>query len=58
MNILVRPSQTPKGQCWQVCLAQQAVNFRSESEARRFVGRLEARLRAPHVLPELKQRTA
>ncbi|MEQ0952860.1 hypothetical protein ABLP90_00360 [Pseudomonas aeruginosa] len=54
MNILVRPSQTPKGQCWQVCLDQQAVNFRSESEARRFVDRLEARLRAPHMLPELK----
>ena len=57
MNILVRPSQTPKGQCWQVCLDQQAVNFRSESEARRFVDHLE-RACAPHVLPELKQRTA
>lgn len=51
MNILVRPSQTPKGQCWQVCLDQQAVNFRSESEARRFVDRLERACARPMCCP-------
>lgn len=51
MHILVRPSASHKGLCWQVCLDQLAVDFRNEQEARRFVATLEARLRAPHVLP-------
>jgi len=56
MHILVRPSTANKNQPWEVCLDQQAVGFRSEREARSFVDTLEARLRAPHHLPELRQR--
>ncbi|MCY1283751.1 hypothetical protein D9M68_293710 [compost metagenome] len=59
MNIIVR--QTPTGQVptsWQVCLDQHSVRFRSEAEARQFVATLEARLRAPHQLPERTQRSA
>jgi len=51
MKILVRPSSSSKGKCWQVCLDQLAVDFRNEQEARLFVSTLESRLRAPHVLP-------
>ncbi|MBB4865215.1 hypothetical protein HNP46_004095 [Pseudomonas nitritireducens] len=58
MNILVRPSAIRKDQPWEVCLDQQAVRFRSELEARSFVATLEARLKAPHKLPELEQRAA
>jgi len=58
MNILVRPSTIRKDQPWEVCLDQQAVRFRSEGEARSFVSRLEARIKAPHQLPELVQRAA
>jgi nucleosome binding factor SPN SPT16 subunit len=58
MNILVRPSANRKDQPWEVCLDQQAVRFRSELEARSFVATLEARLKAPHQLPELVQRAA
>ncbi|PJI47467.1 MAG: hypothetical protein CTR55_19465 [Pseudomonas sp.] len=58
MNILVRPSSTRKDQPWEVCLDQQAVRFRSELEARSFVATLEARLRAPHQLPERVQRAS
>ncbi|MCP1624765.1 hypothetical protein [Pseudomonas nitroreducens] len=58
MNILVRPSSLRKDQPWEVCLDQQAVGFRSELEARSFVATLEARLKAPHRLPELIQRVA
>nr|WP_301295601.1 hypothetical protein [Pseudomonas nitroreducens] len=47
-----------KDQPWEVCLDQQAVGFRSELEARSFVATLEARLKAPHRLPELIQRVA
>ncbi|WP_235978897.1 hypothetical protein [Zestomonas carbonaria] len=49
-------SSTPA--TWQVCLDQHSVRFRSEVEARQFVATLEARLRAPHTLPELVQRSA
>ncbi|AYC31488.1 hypothetical protein D3880_03355 [Pseudomonas cavernae] len=53
MKILVSPLTPPHGQrAWQVHLDQHAVGFRSEAEARQFVATLEARLRAPHVLPE------
>lgn len=58
MNILVRPSTTNKNQPWEVCLDQQAVRFRSEVEARSFVATLEARLNAPHKLPDQEHRTA
>ncbi|SDH67168.1 hypothetical protein [Pseudomonas panipatensis] len=51
MHILVRPSANTKSQRWQVCLDQMAVDFRSEKEARLYVSTLEARLRAPHLLP-------
>ncbi|BCD84905.1 hypothetical protein PSm6_13120 [Pseudomonas solani] len=58
MNVIVRPLRTTQGNSWQVCMDQHAVSFRSEAEAQRFVATLEARLKAPHVLPELKQRAA
>lgn len=58
MNILVRPSTANKNQPWEVCLDKQAVGFRSEREARHFVATLEARLQAPHRLPETLQRAA
>jgi hypothetical protein len=34
------------------------VTFRSEAEARQFVATLQARLQAPHVLPQEQQRIA
>ncbi|WP_339546546.1 hypothetical protein [Pseudomonas sp. RA_35y_Pfl2_P32] len=43
---------------WQVRLDNQTVNFRSEAEARAFTSTLEARLHAPHYLPERQQRAA
>lgn len=58
MNILIRPPSMAKGSSWQVRMNQHAVNFRSEGEARSFVATLEARLRAPHVLPRAEQRAA
>ena len=58
MNILVRPSRLSKDQPWEVCLDQQAVGFRSETEARSFVATLEARMKAPQRLPEQAQRAA
>ncbi|WP_375741230.1 hypothetical protein [Pseudomonas boanensis] len=58
MKILVRPTPTPQGTVWQVCLDQHAVSFRNEAEARQFVSVLEARLKAPHVLPSWPQRAA
>ncbi|WP_271409341.1 hypothetical protein [Pseudomonas sp. Q1-7] len=58
MKILVRPTTTPQGSNWQVCLDQHAVSFRSEAEARRFVSVLEERLKAPHMLPETSRRIA
>ncbi|MDH0893445.1 MULTISPECIES: hypothetical protein [unclassified Pseudomonas] len=51
MNILIRQVMTAEGARWQVCLDQQGVSFRSESEARDFVSVLQKRLRAPHPLP-------
>ncbi|KAF1053104.1 MAG: hypothetical protein GAK43_01573 [Stenotrophomonas maltophilia] len=57
MNILVRPSDKPQGKPWQVCLDHLTVDFASEQEARRFAAILEARLRAPHPLPQ-EQRLA
>ncbi len=52
MKILIQP-RNQDGKClWQVRLDQHCVSFRSEEEARQFVARLEARLRAPHRLPE------
>ena len=52
MKILIKAlARSHKGQ-WQVQLDQQAVNFRSESEARAFVNTLQSRLQAPHYLPE------
>jgi hypothetical protein len=58
MNILIRPLTVAHGNCWQVRMDQHVVSFRSESEARHFVDTLQARLRAPHVLPRTEQRAA
>jgi hypothetical protein len=59
MSILIRPlTMMTRGNCWQVCMDQHAVSFRSESEARHFADTLEARLRAAHFLPHAEQRAA
>ncbi|MNE50314.1 MULTISPECIES: hypothetical protein [unclassified Pseudomonas] len=55
MKILIK--ELAKSQ-WQVRLDDQTVNFRSEAEARAFTSTLEARLHAPHRLPEHQQRAA
>ncbi|MBZ9664514.1 hypothetical protein H3221_007060 [Pseudomonas sp. LMG 31766] len=52
MKIVVQ-AQSQGGEClWQVRLDQHCVSFRSEAEAHQFVARLQARLRAPHSLPD------
>lgn len=58
MNILIQPLNKAGQTHWQVRLDQHSVSFSSESEARRFVATLEARLRAPHSLPWQQQRNA
>ncbi|QMV62468.1 hypothetical protein VUJ49_21015 [Pseudomonas berkeleyensis] len=52
MKIVVQPQKQGGENLWQVRLDQHCVSFRSEEEARQFVATLEARLRAPHRLPE------
>lgn len=52
MKILIKALARSREGQWQVQLDQQAVNFRSESEARAFVDKLQSRLQAPHQLPE------
>ncbi|WP_212631423.1 hypothetical protein [Pseudomonas sp. KB-10] len=52
MKIVVQPQGHGSKCCWQVRLDQHCVSFRSEEEARQFVARLQARLRAPHTLPD------
>ncbi|MHC8289134.1 hypothetical protein ACYZUD_20430 [Pseudomonas sp. XS1P51] len=55
MKILIK--EVAKSQ-WQVRLDQHAVTFRSEAEARAFTRTLEARLHAPHSIPDQQQRAA
>ena len=43
---------------WQVRLDQHAVTFRSEAEALAFTRTLEARLHAPHQIPQPGQQRA
>lgn len=50
MNILVSASN--QGSQWQVRLDQHVVKFRNEAEARAFVSTLQARLIAPHPIPQ------
>ena len=52
MKILIKALARSRDCQWQVQLDQQAVNFRSEAEARAFVDKLQARIQAPHRLPE------
>lgn len=52
MKIVVQPQNQGGERLWQVRLDQHRVSFRSEEEAHQFVARLEARLRAPHALPD------
>lgn len=52
MKIVVQLQNQGGERLWQVRLDQHSVSFRSEEEARQFVATLQARLRAPHVLPE------
>jgi len=56
MKILVKELTSTRGNRWQVLLDQHVVTFRSESEARAFVSTLQARLQAPHVFPDCRQR--
>ncbi|MCY1183476.1 hypothetical protein D3C76_466770 [compost metagenome] len=49
MNILVTPANN--GQ-WQVRMDQHVVKFRTEADAQRFVATLQARLKAPHSIPQ------
>ncbi len=58
MKVFIRTLSTPQGPLWQVRMDQHAVSFRSEAQAREFVNTLEARLRAPHQLPQHEQRAA
>jgi hypothetical protein len=57
MKVLVRESEKPQaqGSQWQVRMDQHVVSFRTEADARAFVNTLEARLQAPHRLPESRQ---
>ncbi|WP_456255281.1 hypothetical protein ACP3PM_27545 [Pseudomonas iridis] len=56
MKILIK--EVAKSQ-WQVRLDQHAVTFRSEAEALAFTRTLEARLCAPHKIPDQgRQRAA
>lgn len=52
MKIVVQPQNQGGERLWQVRLDQHCVSFRSEEEAHQFVAKLEARLRAPHNLPD------
>ncbi|WP_165496942.1 hypothetical protein [Phytopseudomonas dryadis] len=52
MDIRILTLTEPQGQRWQVVVDKHKISFRSEEEARQFVATLEARLRAPHVLPD------
>ncbi|CEL27407.1 MULTISPECIES: hypothetical protein [Pseudomonas] len=55
MKILIK--EVAKSQ-WQVRLDQHAVTFRSEAEALAFTRTLEARLCAPHKIPDQGQQRA
>ncbi len=55
MKILIK--EVAKSQ-WQVRLDQHVVTFRSEAEALAFTRTLEARLCAPHRIPEYSQQRA
>ncbi|MFJ2537896.1 MULTISPECIES: hypothetical protein [unclassified Pseudomonas] len=55
MKILIK--EVAKSQ-WQVRLDQHAVTFRSEAEALAFIRTLEARICAPHQIPDLSQQRA
>lgn len=57
MDIRIRALKGPLGIHWQVSLGRHQVSFHSEAEARQFVATLEARVQAPHTLPE-RQRMA
>lgn len=52
MKILIKELANPQGSQWQVRLDQHAVTFRSEAEARAFTQTLQARLQAPHQIPQ------
>jgi hypothetical protein len=55
MKILVQPLDQGGERRWQVQLDQHRVSFRSEEQARVFVATLQARLQAPHSLPEQRR---
>ncbi|MDR8016864.1 hypothetical protein [Ectopseudomonas guguanensis] len=55
MKILVQPLDQGGERRWQVQLDQHRVSFRSEEQARAFVTTLQARLQAPHSLPEQRR---
>lgn len=55
MNVLLSELKQPRGSRWQVRMDQHVVSFCSEAEARAFIATLEARLQAPHGLPQVRQ---
>ncbi len=55
MKILIKELAHPQGSQWQVRLDQHAVTFRSEAEARAFAQTLQARLQAPHQIPQVQR---
>jgi hypothetical protein len=55
MKIAIQSLKTASGQDWQVILDRNSVTFHSKSEAREFVSTLQRRIKAPHVLPELRR---
>jgi hypothetical protein len=52
MKIEVRPLTRSPQSSWQVRLDDQTIIFKTESEARVYVDKLNTRLKAPHTLPE------
>ena len=52
MDIQIRPLTPFEGSHWEVRMDRNRVTFRSEAEARNFAQLLQARLAAPHTLPQ------
>ena len=58
MQIQLRSITTYHGYRWQVSLDRHCVSFRSETEALAFIATLQARIAAPHRLPETRAQEA
>ena len=49
--MIIDITEKPANHCWVVSMDAYEVNFNSLGEAQAFVGRLKARIDAPHVWP-------